>query len=144
MIAGDKFRLRGRGRGPVQRPPRARPLKTYDPILARIDKLVPGKGDLAARVERLPEHGHVIPTDKVEAVMQAGIAACKARTEAHVQAAGRRALRPGVRPRAAVERLQLVQGRRPQPDPDQHRPADLHQPRPRPGLPRGLHPAITC
>ena len=37
-----------------------------------------------------------------------------------------------------MERLQLVSGQLPQPDPGQHRPADLHRPRDRSRLPRGL------
>ena len=55
-----------------------------------------------------------------------------------LRAAAGRELRGRVRQRQAVERLQLVQGRVPQPDPGQHRPADLHRPRDRPRLPRGL------
>ena len=49
-----------------------------------------------------------------------------------------RALHRRVRHQQVVERLQLVSGRLPQPDPGQHRPADLHRPRDRSRLPRGL------
>ena len=54
------------------------------------------------------------------------------------RAAGRRELRRRVRHQQVVERLQLVQGRIPQPHPGQHGPADLHRPRGGPGLPRGI------
>jgi hypothetical protein len=84
MIAGDKFSFQDEAQGLFGVRPVLKPLKSYDPILARIDKLVPGKGDLAARVDAL-QNRYVIPTDKVEAVMQAGIAACKAKTEAHIK-----------------------------------------------------------
>ncbi|WP_395445641.1 hypothetical protein [Caulobacter sp. UC70_42] len=84
MIAGDKFSFEDEAQGLFGVRPVIKPLKSYDPILARIDKLVPGKGDLAARVDAF-QNRYVIPTDKVEAVMQAGIAACKAKTEEHVK-----------------------------------------------------------
>ena len=61
------------------------------------------------------------------------------RTDAAARhAAGRRAVHRRVRHEQVVERLQLVPGRLPQPDPGQHRPADLHRPRDRSRLPRGL------
>lgn len=84
MIAGDKFSFEDEAEGLFSVRPVIKPLKSYDPILARIDKLVPGKGDLAARVDAF-QNRYVIPTDKVEAVMQAGIAACKAKTEQHIK-----------------------------------------------------------
>ena len=84
MLAGDKFSFQDEAEGLFGVRPVLKPLKSYDPILARIDKLVPGKGDLAARVDAL-QNRYVIPTDKVEAVMRAGIAACKAKTEEHIK-----------------------------------------------------------
>ena len=84
MIAGDKFSFEDEAEGLFGVRPVIKPLKSYDAILARIEKLVPGKGDLAARVDAF-QNRYVIPTDKVEAVMQAGIAACKAKTEEHIK-----------------------------------------------------------
>jgi len=84
MIAGDKFSFQDEAQGLFGIRPVLKPLKSYDPILARIDKLVPGKGDLAARVDAF-QNRYVIPTDKLEPVMKAGIAACKAKTEAHIK-----------------------------------------------------------
>ncbi|HWT51412.1 MAG TPA: hypothetical protein VN113_04430, partial [Caulobacter sp.] len=84
MIAGDKFSFQDEAQGLFGVRPVLKPLKSYDPILARIDKLVPGQGDLAARVDAF-QNQYVIPTDKVDAVMQAGIAACKAKTQAHIK-----------------------------------------------------------
>ncbi len=43
-----------------------------------------------------------------------------------------------VREQQVLERLQLVSGQFQQPDSGEHRFADLHRPRDRPGLPRGL------
>ncbi len=83
MLAGDTFSFQDEAQGLFGVRPPLRPLKSYDPILARIDRLVPGKGDLAARVDAFQSH-YVIPTDRLEAVMKAGIAACKAKTQAHI------------------------------------------------------------
>ena len=58
-------------------------------------------------------------------------------------AARRRGVQAGIRHRQAVERLQLVSGQVPQPDPDQHRAADLHRSRGRSRLSRRLSRAIT-
>jgi len=84
MLAGDKFSFEDEAEGLFGVRPVLKPLKSFDPILARIDKIVPGKGDLAARVDAF-QNRYVIPTDKVEAVMQAGIAACKAKTQEHIK-----------------------------------------------------------
>jgi hypothetical protein len=59
--------------------PVLKPLESFDPILARIDALVPGTGPLAARVSAF-RTGFVIPTDRLQVVMDAAIAECRART----------------------------------------------------------------
>ena len=51
---------------------------------------------------------------------------------------GQRNIHRRVRHEQVVERLQLVSGQLPQPDPGQHGPADLHRPRDRSRVPRGL------
>jgi len=84
MLAGDKFSFEDEAEGLFSVRPVLKPLKSYDPILARIDKIVPGKGDLAARVDAF-QNQYVIPTDRLEPVMKAGIAACKAKTEQHIK-----------------------------------------------------------
>ncbi|MCK5911871.1 MAG: hypothetical protein KAG62_18190, partial [Caulobacter sp.] len=84
MIAGDTFSFEDEAEGLFGVRPVLKPLKSYDPILARLDKIVPGQGDLAARVDAF-QNQYVIPTDKVRAVMEAGIAACKAKTEQHLK-----------------------------------------------------------
>jgi hypothetical protein len=84
MLDGVKFSFQDEAEGLFGVRPPLKPLKSYDPILARIDKLVPGQGDLAARVDAF-QNRYVIPTDKLEPVMKAGIAACKAKTEQHIK-----------------------------------------------------------
>jgi hypothetical protein len=48
------------------------PLSVYDPVLARIERLVPGEGSLADRVDAFQDR-FVIPSDRLEAVMRAAI-----------------------------------------------------------------------
>jgi hypothetical protein len=83
MLAGVKFSFQDEAQGLFGVRPPLKPLSAYDPILARIDTLVPGPGDLAARVDAFKAR-YTIPTDRLEPVMKAAIAECKARTEAHI------------------------------------------------------------
>jgi len=59
------------------------PAGHFEAIRARLDKLLPGEGPLADRLERF-ENRFVVPKDKVEAVMRATIAECRRRTRAHI------------------------------------------------------------
>jgi hypothetical protein len=59
------------------------PLTNFDPVLARIERLVPGEGPLADRVEAFQDR-FVIPPDRLERVMRAAIAECRRRTLAHM------------------------------------------------------------
>ncbi len=63
--------------------PVLKPLASYDPTLARIERLVPGPGPLAARVAAFRKR-YEVAADKLPAVMDAAIAECKARTKAHI------------------------------------------------------------
>lgn len=59
------------------------PLEHFDPVLARIDALVPGRGTLAERVSAFTNRLVVTP-DHREAVMRAAIAECRRRTAEHI------------------------------------------------------------
>jgi hypothetical protein len=83
MLTGVKFSFQDEAEGLFGVRPPIKPLSAYDPVLARIDKLVPGEGDLAVRVTAFQAR-YTIPTDRQEAVMKAAIAECKARTQAHI------------------------------------------------------------
>ncbi|QBX36797.1 hypothetical protein E4M02_04880 [Brevundimonas sp. S30B] len=63
--------------------PELNPLSSYDPILARIEALVPGEGAVGERIAafRAPL---AIPRDRLQTVMQAAIDECRRRTEAHI------------------------------------------------------------
>ena len=83
MLSGQKFSFQDEAEGLFGVRPALKPLASYDPVLARIETLLPGDGDLAARVDAFQAR-YVIPADKLEPVMRAAIAACKAATEAHI------------------------------------------------------------
>ncbi|MEO7827138.1 MAG: hypothetical protein ABIR60_08365 [Allosphingosinicella sp.] len=63
--------------------PELKPLSAYDPVLARIERLVPGRGSLADRVDAFQER-FTIPGDRLEPVMRAAIAECRRRTAEHI------------------------------------------------------------
>ncbi len=63
--------------------PEIRPLSYYDTILARMQTIVPGSGDLAARVEAF-RNRYIVPRARMEAVMNAAINECRRRTLAHI------------------------------------------------------------
>lgn len=55
----------------------------FDPIIRRIDALVPGKGPLRERLETFRARFE-IPKERLEAVFQAAIAECRKRTLEHI------------------------------------------------------------
>lgn len=55
----------------------------FQAILAKIEKMIPGKGPLAERVEEFREQ-FVIPPDRLAAVFDVAIAACRERTLQHL------------------------------------------------------------
>src|SRR3546814_5510268 len=63
--------------------PELKPLASYDPELAKIEKLVPGEGALWARVEAYLE-GFTIPKDRLQKTFDAAIARCRGRSMAHI------------------------------------------------------------
>ena len=80
MLQGEKMSFADEAEAQFGVRPELRPLSSYDPVLARIDALVPGEGPLADRVAAF-RAGYVIPKDRLEPVMRAAINECKARTE---------------------------------------------------------------
>lgn len=90
MLGGEKMSFADEAEAQFGVRPELRPLSSYDPVLARIDALIPGEGPLADRVAAFRAR-YVIPKDRLEPVMRAAINECKARTE-------RRMTRPLMRP----------------------------------------------
>ena len=83
MIQGERLSFADEARGLYGVAPEIRPLAEYDPILARIERLVPGIGPLADRVDAFQSR-FVIPADRLEAVMHAAIDECRRRTLQHI------------------------------------------------------------
>ncbi|MDO9337064.1 MAG: hypothetical protein Q7T61_11735 [Caulobacter sp.] len=83
MALGEKFKFADEAEGLFGVRPQLKPLSAYDPVLARIEALVPGDGPLSERVDAF-QNRYVIPADKLEPVMRAGIAECRKRTAAHI------------------------------------------------------------
>ncbi len=84
MLRGEKLSFDEEAEGQFGLNPKLKPLTAYDPILARIDKLVPGQGSLAERVDAFQDR-FVIKTERLKPVFDAAIAGCKARTVRHIR-----------------------------------------------------------
>jgi hypothetical protein len=63
--------------------PELRPLESFDPVLAEIDALLPGEGSLTERVTAF-RTDFIIPRGRLQVVMDAAIAECRARTVRHI------------------------------------------------------------
>jgi|GEM_PF-6193851 len=110
----------------------------FEAILEQIDALVGGEGPLSGRVAAFRDQ-FVVPPGKLGAVFNAAIAECRRRTLLHIALpANESFIYTRIRQRQALVWLQLVQGERPKPDPDQYRSAHTDQPGGRPRLPRGI------
>lgn len=83
MIRGEKLSFVEEAEGLFGVRPELLPLETFDPIIQRIEALVPGKGPTWQRLEAFRARFDV-PPDKVKPVMDAAIAECKRRTLAHI------------------------------------------------------------
>ena len=84
MLRGEKLSFDDEAQGLFGVRPKLKPLSHYDFILAKIDKLVPGKGPLADRVDAYQDR-FIVPKDRLTPVMETAIAGCKARTAQHIK-----------------------------------------------------------
>ncbi len=82
MIQGAKPTFQDEAEALFGVKPTLKPLSAYDPLLAKIEAVVPGDGPLADRVDAFKMR-YAIPKDRLEPVMRAAIAECRARTAAH-------------------------------------------------------------
>jgi hypothetical protein len=83
MMQGAKLPFADEAEGLFGVRPELKPLAAYDPVLERIERLVPGEGALADRVDAFQER-FSIARDRLEPVMQAAIAECRRRTLEHI------------------------------------------------------------
>jgi hypothetical protein len=83
MLSGEKMGFADEAEALFGIRPELRPLASFDPVLAEIDALLPGEGTLTERVTAF-KADYVIPRDRLQAVMDAAIAECRARTVRHI------------------------------------------------------------
>jgi hypothetical protein len=83
MMQGEKLSFADEARGLFGVAPDLKPLSAYDPVLARIETLVPGSGTLTDRVDAFQNRFN-IPADRLKPVFDAAIAECKRRTAQHI------------------------------------------------------------
>lgn len=83
MMRGTRFAFADEAERLFGVRPRLQPLASYDAELAKIEKLVPGEGALADRVESYLD-AFTIPKDRLQKTFDAAIARCRGRSAAHI------------------------------------------------------------
>ena len=83
MLRGETIPFQDEAEGLFGVRPELIDLATLNPVLARIDALVPGKGPLNERVNAFQDR-FVIPADKMQVVMDTAVAECRRRTLPHI------------------------------------------------------------
>lgn len=83
MLQGERLSFAEEAQGLFAVTPDIRPLSSYDPVVARIERLVPGAGPLNDRVEAFQTR-FTIPAARLDAVMREAIAECRRRTVAFI------------------------------------------------------------
>jgi hypothetical protein len=83
MLQGEKLSFVEEAKGEFGVDVKTRPLSSYDPVLERIAKLVPGTGELSDRVDSYQDR-FKIPPQRLRAVMDSAIAECRRRTLRHI------------------------------------------------------------
>lgn len=83
MLSGERLSFAEEAQGLFGVTPEIRPLADYDPVVARIDRLLPGSGPLNERVEAFQSR-FTVPADRLDPVMRAAIAECRRRTAEHI------------------------------------------------------------
>lgn len=83
MMRGEKLSFEDEAEGLFGVRPKVEPLESFDPVLARLETLVPGQGPLAERIEAFSNRFN-IATPKLKPVFDAAIAECKRRTLQHI------------------------------------------------------------
>ena len=83
MMQGEKLSFADEAQGLFGVRPILKPLAAYDPLLDRIETLVPGTGPLSDRVEAFQDR-FVVSRKKMEDVFRNAIAACRTATVRHI------------------------------------------------------------
>ena len=83
MMQGERLSFADEAKGLFGVVPEIKPLSSYDPVLAKIETLVPGTGPLPERMEAFQDRFN-IPKERLKPVFDAAIAECKRRTLEHI------------------------------------------------------------
>ncbi|MGX7951774.1 hypothetical protein ACWPM1_04325 [Tsuneonella sp. HG249] len=83
MLQGETLPFADEAEGLFGVRPSLPALASFEPVIARIEKLVPGEGALWQRIDAL-QRKFDIPADRLKAVMDAGIAECRRRSAAYI------------------------------------------------------------
>ncbi|WP_237219642.1 hypothetical protein [Sphingomonas arenae] len=83
MLQGEKLPFAEEAQGLFGVRPQLKPLSAYDPVLARIDALVPGEDALPDRVEAF-QNRFTVGRKELEDVFRNAIAACRTATLRHI------------------------------------------------------------
>ncbi len=83
MLRGERIPFVEEAEGLFGVRPELIDLATLDPVIARIDALVPGDGPLHERVNAFRDR-FVVPTDRLPQVIDVALAECRARTAPHI------------------------------------------------------------
>lgn len=82
MMTGQRLSFAEEAAGQFATTPVLQPLSHYDAILTGLERLVPGEGPLAVRVDAFNDR-YTIPTNRLRPVFEAAIAECRRRTLRH-------------------------------------------------------------
>ena len=139
MLQGKRFTFDEESLALVRRRcARPRPASEFEAVLKQLEAQAAGRRAADRALRSVQAGASSFRTARVDRVFQEAIRACRERTLPYVESAADGAVHGRVRHQQVVERLQLVSGRLPEPDPGQHRPADLHRSRDRSRVPRRL------
>ncbi len=83
MLRGEKLSFQDEAEGLFGVRPELPDLATLDPVIARIDALVPGEGPLHQRINAYRDR-FIIPEDRLRAVFDVAVAECRKRTLPHI------------------------------------------------------------
>jgi hypothetical protein len=83
MVAGERLTFDQEARALYDAVPPHLGESHFDSLLGRLDSMLPGAGTLAARYQRFRDR-LMIPATRVDTVFKTAIAACRARTLAHI------------------------------------------------------------
>jgi hypothetical protein len=83
MMQSEKLTFADEAEGLFGVRPELKPLAAYDPVLTRIEALLPGPGPLWQRMDMF-QNRFVVPKERLDPVMRAAIAECRRRTLEHI------------------------------------------------------------